>query len=86
MLLPGVVAGLLVAPFIAERIDRRRLRYGILLISTSSGDRLEPAETRARLTPAASSTRSPEARSTEARRARRTTRRAVQLLGEAPEF
>jgi len=37
MLLPGVVAGLLVAPFIAERIDRRRLRYAILLISASSG-------------------------------------------------
>src|SRR2546426_75823 len=37
MLLPGVVAGLLVAPFIAERIDQHRLRYAILLISASSG-------------------------------------------------
>jgi hypothetical protein len=37
MLLPGVVAGLRVTPFIAERIDRRRLRYGILLISAGRG-------------------------------------------------
>ena len=37
MLLPGVVAGLLVAPFIAERIDQHRLRYAILLISANSG-------------------------------------------------
>jgi uncharacterized membrane protein YfcA len=37
MLLPGVAAGLLAAPLIAARIDRRRLRWAILLISASSG-------------------------------------------------
>ena len=37
MLLPGVAAGLLVAPFITERIDQRHLRNAILLISASSG-------------------------------------------------
>ena len=37
ILLPGVAAGLLAAPLLAGRIDRRRLRAAILLISASSG-------------------------------------------------
>ena len=37
VLLPGVTAGLLAAPFVAERIDRRRLQVAILLVSATSG-------------------------------------------------
>jgi uncharacterized membrane protein YfcA len=36
-LMPGVLLGYLLSPFVARRIDHRRLRVGILVISAASG-------------------------------------------------